>query len=800
MTPLSDRSLVPRPARCFFPRPLLVVCACLAMLVSASVLPAEAPWDGRTIEAVEISGLRALPEETLLYYLGIERGGALDSADLDARIHELWNRDLLDDIAVDVEDGESGGVRLVLRVRERPVLDSVEYEGVKRISKSDIQERVSRDRIRVIEGTPLSQGELFRLKRTIEDLYREKGYRLAEATYSLEPVGTDEYKVIYTIDEGDKIRIGDIAFEGNTVFRDIRLRWVMKDTKESGLVTRVLKKDIYNPATLDEDLGKVKELYRDAGYKNITLGEPAIEVRGSDEGKRRLGITIPVEEGQRWKLGKIQIEGNERFADDLLLSVFKRPRGDWLRSSVIDKGTEAIQEIYSNSGHLFARIDTEIRDVDDQTADVVLHVDEGDQFRVGRIEFTGNTRTKDKVVRRELRVQEGLVLNAGALRNSLRRIGQLEFFKVDEDDPVNFDFDAEAKTVDVTVKGEEGDRTELQLGGGWSEVDGFFGQLSVRTRNFLGRGESVGVSIQTGRYRNLYDLSYFAPWFLDRPQTVGIQLFRNDLDYSLLSGQDFFQKSTGVTLTYGRNLGIFQNVSISYSLFDAEDRRTLLALDGSLVTQEFTRAVSSVRTVFTRNTIDSLLNPTNGWRLSASMEVAGGFIGGDTDFLRPRITYTWFVPVTKGVVRTVGQVNLEGGYIVPYNGQELFFLDRFYLGGENSVRGFRYRSLWVRDKDGNTVVDEFGTPLGGDKFVQANLEYHLLLGEPFRLLAFFDAGGVFAESQNINFDNLRLTAGLEFRLFVPVFGQPLRFILARNLDPLTDDRFESFQFSIGAGF
>ncbi len=778
---------------------LVVAFVASAGLGLAPAAEAQSPWAGRTIEAIEITGLRTVPEETLRYYLALEEGKPLDPTDLNARIHDLWSRELLDEVAVDVEEGTSG-VRVILRVRERPVLESVEYEGVKRISQSDIQERISQERIRVIEGTPLSQGELFRLKRAIEALYKEKGYRLAEATYTLEPVGTDEYQVVYTIDEGDKIRIGDIDFEGNTVFRDIRLRWVMKGTKESGLVTRVLKKDIYNPAKLEEDLGLVSEIYRDAGYKNITLGEPAIEVRGEEDGKRRLGITVPVEEGQRWKLGEIEIEGNERFADELLLRVFKRPRGDWLRSSVITAGQEAIQEIYSNSGYLFAQVDTETRDVDETTASVVVHVDEGDQFRVGRIEFTGNTRTKDKVLRRELRVQETLVLNAGALRNSLRRIGQLEYFKVDEDDPVNFDFDAESKTVDVTVKGAEGDRTELQLGGGWSEVDGFFGQLSIRTRNFLGRGESVGASLQTGRYRNLLDVSYFAPWFLDRPQTVGIQVFRNDLDYNLLSGQQFLQKSTGITLTYGRNLGIFQNLSVSYSLFDAEDRRTLLALDGSLVEQEFVRSVSSIRTVFTRNTIDSRLNPTNGWRLSASVEVAGGPIGGDTDFVRPRLTYTAFAPVTKGTVRTVGQLNFEAGYIVPYNGQDLFFLDRFYLGGENSVRGFRFRSLWVRDKDGNTVVDEFGTPLGGDKFVQANVEYHLLLGEPFRLLAFFDVGGVYSESQDINLDALRMTAGMEFRLFVPVFGQPLRFIFARNLDELTDDRFESFQFSIGAGF
>lgn len=766
----------------------------------------ETAVDATPIREVAITGLRALPEETLLFYLGLAVGEPLDMTALNRKIHELWSRDLIDDIRVDVER-VADGVRLELAVVERPVLRVVEYEGLKRVSKTQITERIGKDRILLREGGALDQGELYRLKSSIEELYKEKGFRLAEADYALEEVAPGEVKAVFTIDEGDKVRIADIDFEGNTVFRDVRLRWAMKKTKESGLVTRIMKKDIYSPANLDEDLENVKVLYRDAGYKNIAVGEPDIQVTGreaqagEERERRRLAITVPVEEGQRWRLGEIQIEGNERFADELLLSLFRKPRGGWLRSSVIDKGKEAIGELYANSGHLFAQVETETRERDQDVADLIVHVDEGDQFRVGRIEFEGNTRTKDKVLRRELRVQEGLVLNAGALRNSLRRIGQLEFFTVDEEDPVAFDFDAESKTVDVVVKGEEGDRTELQVGGGWSEVDGFFGQFSIRTRNFLGRGESVGVSIQTGRFRNIFDVSYFAPWFLDRPQSAGVQLFRRDLDYSLLAGQTFFQEATGATFTYGRNLGVFQQLALSYSLYDATDRRTLLnPIDGMLVEQEFTRNVSSVRLGFVRNTIDSLLNPTNGKRLSASVEVAGGPLAGDTNYIRPQASYLLFQPVSRGRVQTAFALNVEAGLIRPYDGQELFFLDRFYLGGENSVRGFRYRSIWVRDEDGETVVDEFGTPLGGDKFVQGNVEYHVILGGPFRVLAFFDAGSVYSEDQSIDVDRLRYTAGLEFRLFVPVFGQPLRFILADNLDPLEDDRFESFQFSIGVGF
>jgi len=756
------------------------------------------------IQEVEVRGTRSLPDETVLFYLGLEVGKEIDGAAINASLHQLWERDLVESIRIETQQ-VTDGVKVIVTIEERPLLTAVEYRGLKRINRSDVLERMARDRINVREGNPISEGELYRLKEAIEDLYAEKGYRLANAEYSMEMDSPGEYRVIFDVDEGDKIKIGDIDFEGNTVYRDLRLRWVMKKTKESSLATKFGKKDIYNPATLDEDLGLVKELYRNAGYKNVILGEPDIEVLGGredgDRQKRRLRITIPIEEGQRWRLGEITIDGAERFNGQILRSLFADPKGGWLRASVITKGVESLTELYSNSGYLFTDIKTEVVERDENIADLLVHIEEGDQFRVGRIEFEGNTRTRDKVLRREMRVQEGLVFNAGALRNSLRRVGQLEYFKIDEENPVEFDFDNENTTVNLQIKGEEGDRTELQVGGGWSEIDGFFGQFSTRSRNFRGRGETLGFSVQIGRFRNVFDVSYFIPWFLDRPQSAGIQLFKRDQNFSLTAGQEFVQNSSGAVLTYGRNLGIWNSLSFSYSFSDATDKRSIRGFDGEIVQQDFSRTISSLRASWVRNTIDSRISPTNGRRLTGSIEMAGTVIGGDTDFIRPRVGVSDYYLVTRRGLKTVFHYNIEAGYIRPTSGVPLFFFDRFYLGGENSIRGHRFRSIWVRDENGDTVFDDFGSPLGGTSSVQANVEYHVLVGGPLRILGFFDAGNVYDEElQPIDLSRLRYTAGVELRLFIPVFGQPLRFIFARNLDPLPDDRFESFQFSIGAGF
>ena len=444
--------------------------------------------------------------------------------------------------------------------------------GIKRVSRTDISEAADRERVSVYESQPLQRGELERLKQVIEELYKEKGYRFAQVDYTLEQVGIGQRRVTFTIDEGDKVRIGDIDFDGNTVYGDWRLRLVMKDTKESSLLTKITKKDIYNPATIDEDLDKVRDLYKKAGYKDVLIAKPELEVTAKRpeaasiaDQKRRLSVTVPIEEGERWKLGDISVEGNEVFSDELLLAQFDRPRGGWLRSKVVDDAVEAISNLYSSIGYIFASVDSEMVERGDNVADVVVHVDESDQFRVGRIEFEGNTKTRDKVLRRELLLQEGRVMNMTAVQNSLLKIRQLNYFALNEEEPVKFDFDAENKTVDLVIQGDEAERTELQFGGGWSEVDGFFGQFSLRTTNFLGRGETVGVSYQSGRQREFYDLEYRVPWFLDRPQSLGVRLFNQEFDARVLTGVDFEQSYSGASLTYGRSFRGFQSFSMTYS-------------------------------------------------------------------------------------------------------------------------------------------------------------------------------------------------------------------------------------------
>ncbi|HEX6901624.1 MAG TPA: outer membrane protein assembly factor BamA [Thermoanaerobaculia bacterium] len=769
------------------------------VLLAALLFPLALSGESPVIESIEIRGEKNLSEETLRYYLGIEPGRPLDEEALNDNIKALWDRNLVDDVTVESVPTPAG-VRLIVTVVERPTLRSISYDGLKRISKTDLQDRMVTQRIRVREGEPLSLGELQRIKTLIEEMYGEKGFRFSAAQFTVEDVGPNEKRVTFSVDEGNLVRISDIGFDGNTVYNDLRLRLMMRKTKESGLITRFNKKDVYDPAKLQEDLDKIRDLYRSAGYKNVVIGDPKIDVREAAP-KRRMFITIPIEEGERWKFGTVTIEGNQIYSDQQLLRVFQQKAGDWLRSKVIEEGVKQISDGYHNTGYIFARVDPELIEREGRVADVVIHVREGEQFKVGRIEFAGNERTKDKVLRRELRLYEGGLVNITAVRNSILKVNQLGYFKLNEEDPVEFDTNVESKKVDFLFKGEEADRTELQFGGGWSAPDGFFGQFGVSTRNFLGRGEQLGVSVQIGGQSDSVDVSYGIPWFLDRPQSLGIRAYDQSIEYGRVSDLDYYQRdSQGAVLSYGRNLRLFQSASVSYTASHYDDRYKVLLSDGTLAIVQRAIDNSSLRPSYVFDTRDNPYETTRGQRMSLSVEYAGGVLGGDNQFIRPEASFSLHRPMGRQPVRTVLAFNVEGGRIEPLSGYSISALERYRLGGERSLRGHRSGSIYLRDANGDPLRDADGAVLGGDSFAQLNLEYHFLLGGPFRLLLFADAANVFGESQPFDLSDLRTTAGVELRVTLPVFGAPLRFIYAKNLDPRPQDEFEAFQFSIGTSF
>ena len=799
----------------------LLLCLLLVIQGWATVGHAQSSqsrlYEGRRIQELEMSGAISLTEQDLLFYLGLEVGSPYDPALLNKNMLELWDRDLIDDIYSEVTPVD-GGVKVAIHIVERPLLISIDYQGLKKLKRSDMTEIIDRERLELYEGLYLSKGELARFEAAIEAAYAEKGYRFADATVSLEPVSEYEQRVVVFVDEGNKVKIGRVSFDGNEVFSQSKLRGSMEKTKKSNILTKLRKRDIYNPATFEEDLDKIREVYHNAGYKNLVIGDAELDVieKGVDkEGRvkeRKLSVIIPLEEGERWKLGEIHIEGNEVLPEQLLRAAFAEPKGGWLRQDVIDSGLDQIGDFYQNTGYMFAQVESEIQEAGDLVADLFVTIDEGDQFRIGRIEFSGNEETRDRVLRRNLRVQEGMVFNSAQLKNSIMKLQQMDFFAIHEEDPVEIDINDADQLVNLTIKGDEAERTELTFGGGFSEIDGFFLQAGMRTRNFLGRGETLGVSIQTGRYREQFDVSYFVPWLFDKPQNVGIQIFSRDLDYDLLTNQRFARKEQGITLTYQRVIGAWQNLSLSYTNADFEDFRSFQVVPGlDPLEQSFAFSKSALIIGWTLDRRDSFLEATRGRMFRASFEYSGGFLGGEDWMIRPTLEAAYFKPISLGSLRTVAAFHIVVGIVKPFGtnddgtDREILFLNKYFLGGESSVRGFEFRTIWVRDPVTGESILERGFYQGGEKSFVLNLEYQFLIGGPVRLVPFIDMGNVYSADQDFDFSHMRYSGGIELRINVPLFGAPLRFIYAENLDPLNltgfnAERFKSFDFSIGTAF
>ena len=485
------------------------------------------------------------------------------------------------------------------------------------------------------------------------------------------------------------------------------------------------------------------------------------------------------------------------------------------KHSAIEAGNEAVRNLYQSRGYIYAytnqvAIDSE---TEADVTNVVVDVYEGTRYRLGRIEFTGNNKTQEKVMRREFRIFEGDWMDMGAFRKSVFKVNQLGFFKL-TDDPLEFKFDDAKKLVNVTVKGQEVGRSDIQFGAGYSEIDHFFAQVIFNTRNFMGRGEVLGVPA-SGSRQDTYSLSFTEPYFLDRRMVIGGSIYKQETTLD-----DYFRDSKGGSIVWGFSPSYFGQFSIVYGYDDAfvkyTTTRTLAAgqeptfphrrpLDPPYVDapapEVFFDTYSGVTSSLTPSLVfdsrDDPFDPSRGLTYYGRTRVAGGLLGGDFNYIRPELGSSIYHPLTR---RYILAGNFEAGQIFPFSGSDIPVYDRYRLGGERSLRGFEYYSVLPRTAAGEYFVTAAGARVGGDRYTQLNLEFQIKLGGPIKFILFSDIGNTWHEQQGWDLSLIRYSAGAELRIFLPMFQAPLRFIYGVNLDPFPDEQGNDFQFSIGTTF
>lgn len=758
----------------------------------------------------------------------------------------LWNTNFLDDLWIDVRDVPypNGviGKHIIFNMEERQRVKIVDYAFANKVlEQTKVDERLKEKGITIRLDSFIDPGLVNQVKGVVREMLSEKGYLDAQIGHEIREVagGPKLVHLTFAIEEGPRYRIRNIEFVGNGEMSDRRLARRMKENKEQWMFSFITGRGTYQQDKFEEDADKIVEYYRDRGFISADIGQPEVRpIEDSIDKKTRfVELRVPVREGSRYRVGTFDFAGNTVVKGDNLRPLFKVTPGDYYSEKDVRKGLEKAREVYGSGGYFefTAFPDLKPRDLsggDEQAVaatplegttmpvvDVTMRVQEGKQYFVNRITFTGNTTTRDNVIRREVRLFEGGVFNTEALKMSVRRLNQLGYFKNLEGDAIKVDKTPnEESKVDVTLKFEEQNRNQLTFGAGVSQYEGFFGQLSFQTANFMGRGETLSLGLQAGSRSQNYQLAFTEPFMFDRPLTGGFDLFKREVVYPL----QFTQASSGANVQFGFPVADFTRgfVAYSYEQVRVKDlnelykdpavlQRNPFLADSLLIGQGGQRTISKVTPSVILNTVDNPIFPTSGRRYSASTEFAG--LGGNTNFIKPRVEGVWFLQHT-----TRTSIGLRGQfeYVRPFGSTlALPIFERLVLGGEYSVRGYDLRTIGPRDVQSGAVI-------GGNKSLLFNAEYLISIAGPVRLVLFYDAGQVrdigqrFAWNEDATevvypsapllvdpfaFSSLvdpnapgpttvvtgqrsafKTSTGAEIRFFMPVLNVPFRLILAYN--------------------
>jgi outer membrane protein insertion porin family len=740
-----------------------------ALLAAPSITSAQQPTQQRTVEDVQVIGNRRLRREDILYYVQVRPGDTFSEAQIQRDLQTILSLLFFDKVQsrVYTEEGPRGGVVVIFEVKELPIIRDLQFDGLHSVAESDVLKAFRERRVGVSKESVYDPVKARNAVRVIKELLAEGGHPNATVEQRREDISQTSIGLTFVITEGERVRVMDIQFEGNQVFSDKALRGQMQYVKEAGLITRFQSKDILHRAKLDFDLRKVDNYMRSKGYLQARHGEPRVEGIGKrrtgfpvlplpllssvDEGLR---ITVPISEGKLFRLGELKIEGNSIFSEAQIRSVIGLNKGDVANGEKIGKALyENLKKFYGAQGFIeyTAELNPSFKDnpqnPNEGIADFVVTIDEGKQFTLSRLEFIGNTFTRDNVLRREVLINEGDIYNQNAWEYSIIKLNQLGYFDpIDKDKDADFRTDADLAQVNINLKVSEKGRQQISFNGGLSGIGGSFFGLDYSTNNLLGRGEILSLQLAAGNRQKSFQFSFTEPYIKDRPITAGFSIFAFQQQFfgegTLLSqnvnaiqgvigtGLDSFNVSEENLFTrtsYGASLFLsaplsefyrkrpftqFSRVGMSYQISQTSVKDPKVNESGNqntfipVVYSQPNIITSRVTGTFTYDTRNASVDPTQGRELSLALALAG--LGGDVRTYAPTISYSQFFAVRRkksdhpevfGFRLIAGTVGSFATSDKIRNSNSLAFVDgvpifeRFFLGDEFTIRGYNVRSI-----------------------------------------------------------------------------------------------------------
>lgn len=727
------------------------------------------------ITGIRVTGNKRIEADAIERIIRVKAGDVLRAGELSKDMKNIYKMGYFEDIRVEAEESE-GGKTVIFHVKEKPTIRKISFSGNQVFKDEKLRENLT-----VSTGSILN---IFTIKSNIEQLqamYKEKNYHNIKISYTVHDRDNNQADIEFVIEEGEKIRIKKITFQGNRTFPDKKLKKLISSS-EKGFFSWITSSGELNREDLSQDAARLMAFYHTEGFIHAKVADPVVDFED-----KWIFITFKIEEGERFRVGTIDMDGDLILPKARLMPGLQISKEPFFNRETVRKDILWLTDLYADAGYAYADISPLTKeDSENHLVDITYSAKKRDKVYFENIEISGNTRTRDKVIRRELRIYEQELYSGSRLKRSVRNLHRLDFF---EDVKVDTPKGSAEDKMDVKISVVEKPTGTFTFGAGYSTVDDFFVTGSVSQRNLFGRGQILKLSGQVGGTSDLYNLSFTEPWMFDIPLSGTISIYRTRRDY------DTYDKTS-----MGGGLGVsypifdYTRVSLSYR-YDVTDI-TEITEDASdnIKDLEGTNATSAISTALSYDSRDRAFNTTQGQDHSLTYTYAG--LGGDIGFNKVVGELGWYLPIYKGLVTFL---HGKSGYVSEIDGYTLPDYEKFYLGGMNSIRGFGFQDINIKTVNSAGQISEEG----GDSFVQFNFELSYPLFKDMGIVGvvFYDTGNVFGPGDAIDFGTLRQAAGYGIRWYSPI--GPIRIEGGHILDPREENGEDSgvnWEFSMGGAF
>ncbi len=728
------------------------------------------------IQSIGVAGNTRIDSGAIMRQVKSQAGERYAPELLRADLKNIFQMGYFDDVQILVVDTEKGK-DITFQLTEKAVIGQVLINGEQELDEKDVKEVVS-----IAPNTIINTKEVQASVENIRKLYKDKGFYRTNVAAKLNYATPDKVNVTFDIEEGVKMYIKDIRFVGNKAFTAKELRKEMT-TSEKGLLSWFTESGKLKRDLLEQDRSRIGALYHNSGYIEARISEPVI----TDEGEW-LYVTFDVQEGDRYRVGTIEIEGDIVGDKNDLFSLVELSKEKFFSRKILRDDVLRLTDHYAEKGYAFAEVEPKpSKNEEDKRMDLTLKIAQGHLVHINRINIKGNTRTRDKVIRREMQVKEGGLLDASAVRKSSERLQRLDFF---EEVNVTPEPTVQEDLMDVVVEVKEKATGTFSIGAGYSSVDNLMFMGEVRENNFLGKGQRLSLQANVSSRSNRYNFSFTEPHLNDTKLLFGYDLYNWSREYD-----DYTKDSTGAALRFAYPIWNKWNLGWGYG-FDDTKMTDVLEYNTSPSIEEsmLVETTSFVRLGLTKDTRNKLTDASKGWLTTYSIKHAGGPLGGDSAFTKYEATSGWYYPLWW---ETTFHVKGSIGYAVENEDGKLPVYEKFYLGGLNTIRGFDSGKISPLELNNDGVTY---SKIGGEKMWYGNLEWIFPIVKEIGLkgLVFFDLGNVYTDSETWDIADLRYSTGLGFRWLSPM--GPLRLEWGWNLDPEEGEKQGVWDFSIGGTF